>query len=72
VRNATLKRKRPCARLHFYHCDTARCSKSERCRTNVIVAFIVIFNFCVFFVPYDLALALWGVVGERTPSTTCG
>jgi hypothetical protein len=31
------------------------------------VAFIVIFNFCVFFLPYDLVLALWDVVNERAP-----
>ena len=37
------------------------------CRESIIIAFIIVFNFCVFFVHYEVFAGLWGVVGERDP-----
>jgi len=38
-----------------------------RCRRNAIIIFIIFFNFCVFFVHYEIVGGLWGIVGERDP-----
>ena len=52
------------ARCRF---DLPHSSMGMRCRRNAIIIFIIFFNFCVFFVHYEVVGGLWGVVGECDP-----